>query len=457
MAINVPVAGPSLNAVPAPKKQVLETNYLDFTGGNNDWSKQYVPELYEAEVERYGNRSVSSFIRLVGAEMPLQSDQVIWSEQGRLHLSYTAVALVAATGVITLPSGHPVRVGATAVVAKAGVTVRAICTATTDTTATFGRYDKALFSTDADFGNENVTLFVYGSEFAKGKPGMDGAIEPSFKSFSNKPIIIKDHYEVNGSDVSQLGWVEIVTEDGQSGYLWYLKALGDTRTRFSDYLEMSVIEGEVAAAGSGAAAAGVSGSQGLFDAVIDRGHTSAGINGDADDLADFDEIILKLDKEGAIEENVLFINRKVSLDIDDMLASMNSYGAGGTSWGIFDNSESMALNLGFSGFRRGSYDFYKTDWKYLNDASTRGLLTDVRGVLVPAGTSSVYDEILGKNIKRPFLHVRYRASAADDRRLKSYTLGSVGARTSSLDAMQVEFLSERCLVAQAANNFMLFN
>ena len=72
----------------------------------------------------------------------------------------------------------------------------------------------------------------------------------------------------------------------------------------------------------------------------------------------------------------------------------------------------MALNLGFSGFRRGSYDFYKTSWKYLNDASTRGAVavSGIDGVLVPAGTSTVYDQMLGTNIRRPFLHVRYRAS-----------------------------------------------
>ena len=119
----------------------------------------------------------------------------------------------------------------------------------------------------------------------------------------------------------------------------------------------------------------------------------------------------------------------------------------------------MALNLGFSGFRRGSYDFYKTDWKYLNDKGTRGGLNDtvnaIRGVVVPAGVSSVYDEVLGKNMKRPFLHVRYRASETESRKMKTWVTGSDGAVTSSLDAMQIHYLSERCLVVQGANNFML--
>jgi len=146
-----------------------------------------------------------------------------------------------------------------------------------------------------------------------------------------------------------------------------------------------------------------------------------------------------------------------------MLASMNSYGAGGTSYGVFNNDQDMALNLGFSGFRRGSYDFYKSDWKYLNDLATRGGINAsassdaVRGVVIPAGVSSVYDQNLGKNLKRPFLHVRYRASQTESRKLKTWVTGSVGAVTSDLDAMTVNFLSERCLVVQGANNFMLLN
>jgi hypothetical protein len=460
MAIITPTGGPNLNAVPAPVKQTLSTNYLSFTGGNNDWSQQYLPELYEAEVERYGDRTVSSFLRMVGAEMPMTSDQIVWSEQGRLHLSYEGAALVASTGVITISGGHAVRAGQTIVVSDGTTTVKAYVSAVTDTTIEAKRYDKALFSTDSDFADGAVKLFVFGAEFAKGTTGMSGAVTPSFQTFTNQPIIIKDKYEISGSDASQIGWVEVTGESGASGYLWYIKAEGDTRTRFEDYLEMAVVEGEAAASGSGAADAGAKGTEGLFAAIEDRGHVTAGVDGNdaAEDLGDFDEILKKLDKQGAIEENMLFLNREVSLNIDDMLAAQNSYGAGGTSYGVFSNSEDMALNLGFSGFRRGSYDFYKTDWKYLNDAATRGLVTDVRGVLVPAGTSTVYDKVLGKNIKRPFLHVRYRASEADDRKMKSWTTGSVGgAFTSDLDAMEVHYLSERCLVVQGANNFMILN
>ena len=446
----------------APLKQTLATNYIDFTAsGTAGWAQQYLPELYEAEIERYGDRSLAGFLQMVGAEMPMTSDQVIWSEQGRLHLSYSGVSSAADSGttgsevnVVTLGSGHAVRVSQTVVVTDGTTIWKALVSATTDTTVTLQSYSSDGFGFA---GATDVDLFVYGSEFAKGQAAMTGAVEPDFISLTNKPIILKDHYEISGSDASQIGWIEVTGEAGQTGYLWYIKAEGDTRKRFEDYSEMALVEAEKKGANG---VVGVDGTEGLFSAIENRGHQFDGFVGGTatESLTDFDTLLKKLDKEGAIEENMLFVNRDIALSIDDMLAAQNSYGAGGTSYGVFNNSEDMALNLGFSGFRRGSYDFYKTDWKYLNDATTRGLIGGVEGVLVPAGTSSVYDQILGKNIKRPFLHVRYRASEADDRRMKSWITGSVGgAATSGDDKMEVHYLTERCLVVQGANNFVLFN
>jgi hypothetical protein len=446
----------------APLKQTLATNYIDFTAsGTAGWAQQYLPELYEAEIERYGDRSLAGFLQMVGAEMPMTSDQVIWSEQGRLHLSYSGVSSAADSGttgsevnVVTLGSGHAVRVSQTVVVTDGTTIWKALVSATTDTTVTLQSYSSDGFGFSAA---TDVDLFVYGSEFAKGQAAMTGAVEPDFISLTNKPIILKDHYEISGSDASQIGWIEVTGEAGQTGYLWYIKAEGDTRKRFEDYSEMALVEAEKKGANG---VVGVDGTEGLFSAIENRGHQFDGFVGGTatESLTDFDTLLKKLDKEGAIEENMLFVNRDIALSIDDMLAAQNSYGAGGTSYGVFNNSEDMALNLGFSGFRRGSYDFYKTDWKYLNDATTRGLIGGVEGVLVPAGTSSVYDQILGKNIKRPFLHVRYRASEADDRRMKSWITGSVGgAATSGDDKMEVHYLTERCLVVQGANNFVLFN
>ena len=300
---------------------------------------------------------------------------------------------------------------------------------------------------------------MFGSDGAGAKTEGYVSVDPQFTQYSNSPIIIRSQYVVSGSDMAQIGWVEVATEDGTSGYLWYLKAESETRLRFEDYLEMSMVESEYSQITAGAGVAQLPGSEGLFAAIQSRGNVEVGFTAAAG-IDEFDAILKNLDTQGAIEENMLFLQRQTALDFDDMLAAISGGAAGGTAFGLFENSEEMALNLGFSGFRRGSYDFYKTDWKYLNDASTRGGvdgISSIEGVLIPAGTSTVYDQVLGSNIRRPFLHVRYRASQSDDRRMKSWLTGSAGgAFTSTLDAMEVNFLSERCLVTQAANNFVLF-
>lgn len=470
---------------PSPKQQALDTNYLNFTDPNNadfvSFAQQYLPEIYENEVERYGNRTLSGFLRMVGAEMPMTSDQVIWSEQNRLHIAYTDVEVdTALSNTLTIPVDltptdpkdfvqNVISVNDTIVIMDpaTGLEVKAIVTASDTTTGalTVAPYTAATLDAAGFSDGDLVKIFVYGSEYAKGSGSANSnydpvSITPSFTQFSNSPIIIRNKYAVNGSDTAQVGWVNITTEDGADGYYWYLKAESETRLRFEDYLEMSVVEGELAASGSAAETAGKKGTQGLFAAIQDRGNVLNNFTASTG-LADFDTILKNLDTQGAIEENMLFLNRQLSLDFDDMLAGLSAGAAGGVAYGLFENSAEMALNLGFSGFRRGSYDFYKTDWKYLNDASTRGAMTGVgssiEGALIPAGTSTVYDQILGTNIRRPFLHVRYRASQADDRRMKSWITGSVGGGyTSDLDAMEVHFLSERCLCVQGANNFVLF-
>ena len=472
--------------VPSQTQQVLNTNYLTFNdaAGGGTFAQQYLPEIYEQEVERYGNRTLSGFLRMVGAELPMTSDQVIWSEQNRLHIAYNSCTFVEAganeASTITLGGGatalNVISINDTVVVLDpAGLESKGIVTGVSGTGAAAGTITVQPFGTTSlttdGFAATGLKVFVYGSAYSKGTSIGAGAgnsasrvsVEPVLTQYANSPIIIRDQYVVSGSDMAQIGWVEVATEDGTSGYLWYLKAESETRLRFEDHLEMSVVEGELnenASALANYGAAALPGTQGLFAAIEDRGNVETGFTAAAG-LVEFDAILKNLDTQGAIEENMLFLQRQTSLDFDDMLAGLNGGNTGaGSAYGLFENSEEMALNLGFSGFRRGSYDFYKTDWKYLNDASTRGGVTGVstvEGVLVPAGTSTVYDQVLGTNIRRPFLHVRYRASQADDRRMKSWLTGSAGgAYTSTLDAMEVNFLSERCLVTQAANNFVLF-
>ena len=494
---------------PTQSKALYAGNYIDFTDSSfNQWAQQFLPDVYEQEVERYGNRSIGSFLRMVSAEMPCTSDQIIWTEQGRLHTRYAnaiylsnagtmptsgttpGTASAATTGGLVLnfnvPAAQPTSLGVTtqgttAVNFRKGQTVmiQAQSSATSAVGGTgavikgvvtnvSGNYFqvKSLTGIPAITNAQRFTALAYGSEFAKGTGNFNEKLDPSYATFTNSPIILKEHYSINGSDTAQIGWIEVTSENGASGYLWYMKSEHENRLRWEDYLEMSMVEG-VKQLNTGATldfydsgiTATAKGTEGFFEAIEARGNVysdfGAQVSGGA--LTDFDAVLKQLDKQGAIEENMLFLGRDLSLEIDDILAQQNGGYSGGTSFGVFNNSEDMALNLGFTGYRRGSYDFYKTDWKYLNDFSTRGGFGDIEGVLVPAGTSTVYDQVLGKNIKRPFLHVRYRASETENRKMKSWVTGSVGGASSSpIDEMRMHYLSERCLIVQGANNFVLF-
>ena len=424
---------------PRPVKGLFGDNYLALA--DMTWTQQFLPEVYEKEIERYGNRTITGFLRMVGAEMPMASDQVVWSEQGRLHIAYdtftsnggAAAPIGAGAQTIGLPSpGADGKIpllgpGMTLVIALGNVTNKVFIKSLGGLGAGVQTYNVEVY----DNANRNLTLALQGA--------------------------------VAGAGTALSGFV-FGSEYGKGSVLAG-NSVDASRIRFEDYLEMSMVEAENSQAAAGAmtdaAGANIAGMQGLFASLEERGLVFNDPNFDsivagATGIDQFDTILQELDKQGAIEENMMFLDRSTSLSIDNMLAVQNSYGAGGTSYGVFDNSEDMALNLGFSGFRRGAYDFYKTDWKYLNDSTTRGLIDDIKGVIVPAGTSTVYDQQLGQNISRPFLHIRYRASEADDRRLKSWVTGSVGGNyTSDADVMNVHFLSERTLCTQAANNFVL--
>jgi len=304
--------------IPSQNRMALSTNFLEFnTGTGKDFAQQYLPELYEAEVERYGNRTLSGFLRMVGAEMPMTSDQVIWSEQNRLHISYKGLAQAitetgANTGVFQVTPSLAAPNTATSIAVRKGQTVllsdqaTGLITSKVHVTEVFdaaqgggnavknGEND-ALSFTCSPYGSNDlpaallagtgVNMFVYGSEFKKGTSGMNGSIEPSFTQYSNRPVIIKDKYEINGSDTAQIGWVEVATEDGTSGYLWYLKAESETRLRFEDYLEMMMVEGEDAKTAAGAATTlsgqGLEGTEGMFAAIEERGNIYSGFAGAA--------------------------------------------------------------------------------------------------------------------------------------------------------------------------------
>lgn len=470
------LAAPTYQLQPSAEQVAVQTNYItDF-----NFLTPYLPELDPEVFQRYGDRTLMRVMQMFKAELPFASDQIKWTEQGRLHTKYVACtsAQSATSNYATITVNDPnvtsiaFRKGQTVVLQDSanGLTNRGIIT---DVDTSYNTFTVAYYEASGQKFNASTTLsaWVYGSEFKKGTEGMEGTLETEVDYYENSPIILKDNYAVAGTDMTQIGWLKVSDQNGNGGYFWYLQSQSDTRLRFEDYLETSMLEGVPAETGSGAANStinptyGNKGTDGVFYTVNSRGNVWGA--GYPTTITDFGSVLARLDKQGAIAENIICLNRSFSIAIDDMLAAQNSYGAGGTSYGIFSNSAEMALTLGFKGFTRGTYDFYKYDWKYLNDPTWRGTMYEgastgtnvgtVNGFMMPAGSKSVYDQVLGMAAKRPFLHTRYRKSPTEDRRFKSWVTGSAGgAQTSTVDEMRISFLSERCVCTLGANNFFLF-
>ena len=265
---------------PRPVKGLFADNYLSVS--DMDFTQQFLPEVYEKEVERYGKRTVGGFLRMVGAEMPMASDRIVWSEQGRLHIAHDGVDSnsggttieingLGATDQSLMGAGQTLVISNGTVTAKARITDLGTFTAETSAGAkngklivnikVYGESGAALPTALRNKSAGELNIFVFGSEYAKGSGDVGNSFDASFTTFENKPIILRDKYNVNGSDVAQIGWVEVTTEAGTGGYLWYLKSEHEARLRFEDYLEMSMVETEKAV---GAIAAGVTGSEGMF-------------------------------------------------------------------------------------------------------------------------------------------------------------------------------------------------
>ena len=443
MALN---ASPAVSFTPSSIKKPTSENYIDIF----DYTTQYEPDAYEKLISIYGDQSLMGMLFELGSEEAISSDQYIWTEKGRLHTAYTDVTR---SGNDFTKNGHVYREGEVVACSGNGAFQLGRITAVTANTFTAVPYKAAGWLV----GTTAIKTFISHSEFAKNTGGMEGSLETDFTVLNNKTIIFKDNYIASGSDVTQDSWVE--TDNG--GFVWYLQSELDGRRRFEDRIEMGLILGNSAEAGSDAKSAGFDGTEGLFDSVRDRGNIFDGL---ASTLADWDSILKRFDKQGKIAEYMFFVDRDQSLAIDDLLGTLNAGYSTGISYGMFDNSEDMAVNLGFTGFKRGSYNFYKQDWKLLNDPQLLGNVAaadgKVRGLLVPYGDKEVYDgtSTMADRITRPYLSVKYRVKGSENRRHKTWITGSVGTSTPTddNDHMRVNHLADRGVCTIGANNFMIF-
>ena len=417
-------------------------------------------------IETYGDQGITGFLTLTGAVTNAgTADEVQWWEEGRLHrtVAYSSIT----NGVVTVADNTPAVVRLNDVLLFSNG-VRAIVTDqdTSGTTfTTLPMNGDAASTFDLASAGEAA---VIGNIFAQGTDQPSTYLQSGLTKFRNPYIITKETYAVNGSQATNIGWVNIGGD-----YRWYVKGEMDTRKRFMNQREMMLLYGQSAVAPQGdtydanadltipsdeaGGTAGVTGSEGYFQAVERRGLVSAvsgGAQGTFADMSDIDKIILELDKEGAPAEYAMYLNRSCSLDIDDMLAAgiatQVTAGLPG-QFGAFNNDADMAVKLGFKSFTRGGYTFHKHDWKLLNDPKL-GAVGDVKGAMVPL--ANVVDPRTGNSA--PALEMNYKGANGYDRDVEHWVRGSIlGYNNLSKDVAEFYYRSEANICARAANKHVL--
>lgn len=412
-------------------------------------------------VKTYGDQGLTGFLKLTGAvNNGGSSDQVEWWEEGRRHEAILHGLGSGDVGGSVTIAGSPTdswdakcQVGDVLMDADSGV--RAIVTSgglAADGTSS-GPVIKPLNGTnfDASSFTSGGKFIKIGNLYAQGTDQPVAFDDPGMVRYANPYMIVKDRYEVNGSQATNIGYVNV----GNGDYRWFMYGEQEARKRFEDKREMMMLFGETGGPVG-------TGSEGYFSAIEDRGIvvSNAGSN-PLDSISEFDDIILELDRQGAPSEYAMYLNRKQDLAIDDMLASGISTGVTAGlpgQFGAFQNNADMAIQLGFKSFTRGGYTFHKHDWRLLNDPNMLGAGTTnfVQGAMVPLRT--VADARSGASV--PALSMHYKEANGYSREMEHWVtgggvLGHNNNGDAGTDQAVFHYRSEIALCVRAANQHVM--
>ena len=411
-------------------------------------------------VKTYGDQGLTGFLKLTGAiSSGGSSDQVDWWEEGRRHRAFSGIALGTPGGAASVTVSDATfiaNVQKNDVVMDADTGVRFIVQAGgfgtgSATNVTLVKMDNTSI-VDADLTDSSAKFLVIGNIYGQGTNQPTGFTDPGIIRYTNPYMIVKDRYEVNGSQATNIGYVNL----GNGDYRWFMYGEKEARARFEDKRELMMLFGEKRTGTAGTALDNaLAGSEGYFSAIENRGiQVASASSNPLDSFSEFDDIIIELDKQGAPSEYAMYVNRKQDLAIDDMLAAGIATGVTAGlpgQFGAFQNSADMAVQLGFKSFTRGGYTFHKHSWKLLNDPT---LLSGSKylGAMIPMTT--VVDPKTGN--RAAALELNYKDTNGYSREMEHWMTGSIlGVNNTNVDSLQFNYRSECALVTRAANQHIL--
>ena len=433
------------------------------------------PDVMPQLVETYGDQGITGFLKLTGAiNSGGTADQIEYFEVGRRHrlvaCNSSGVSGVSGDQATLNYDAASNAIGVNDVIMDSVDGRRYVVIATNNadplqaTTATIASLDGA--TAIDNHGAVNTSAFIHlGNLYGQGTEQPAHFTDADIERRKNPYMIVKDRFQVNGSQATNIGYIDV----GGGDFRWFMYGEQEARRRFEDRREMMMLFAEKgndddftdgASSGLANAQDAGKGSEGYISAVEGRGIVVSNANANPlDSFAEFDDIILELDKNGATSEYAMYLNRKQDLAIDDMLASGVSTGvtAGlAGQFGAFNNDSDLAVKLGFKSFTRGGYTFHKHDFKLLNDPTLLGASNFLQGCMVPM--SQVTDPRTG--YKAPALAMYYKEANGYSREMEHWvTGGGVLGHTNNGDAGRdvatFHYRSEIALVTRAANQHVI--
>ena len=442
----------------------------------------HVRDVDERLIKRYGDQGITGLLELLGNKKETNQTTFEHFEEAFYHNSLTvqfasAAAAAAKTDeILTVQSGslaggtaekHPVRNGdilmlqdgtlvyVAGINANEGGVSLSASQISIHPLTTF----KTAFATGTDY-----ECSIVGNMFAEGSVQPTG-ISPDLHEYNNTVMILKESFEVTGSEATNVVYFKVENENMGSGYLWYLKGEQDTYKRFMDYSEIMMVVGEavtndtsVTDSYGNAAALNTTfkGTEGLLPFIENNGQ-SMDLGASSITMADFDAIVKSLDKYRGAKENALYAGINLSLDVDDLLASQTAVSAGGANYGTFNNSKDVAIQLGFNSFTRGGYTFHKKTYDLFNHpkllAASAAFNFPGYGMIIPMDTRR--DAKSGESI--PSLRIRYKAVPGYSREMEHWLTGSavLKNKTNTTDKLLSHYRTERGFEGFAANRYML--
>ena len=303
------------------------------------------------------------------------------------------------------------------------------------------------------------TIIYVGNSFAEGT-GTGTGITPDAITYTNNTMTIKEHYEVTGSQATNMAWIEVSNADGSTGYLWYLKGEYDTYVRFQNATTLALLTSEPitnvanVTALVGANASIPKGTKGLLPEIRDLGNT---LNYAANtwDLTQLDIVIDQLDQERGAPEYSVVCGTDFYRESDDFLYDLFQNGA--INYGAFNGDKEIALSLGFKSFCRRGYDFHFKKFDGFNAPTSLG----AAGFEYPGMAVFLpMDEQLNTatNEMVPSLGIRYKSDGQGyERDIKHWYTGSVNIQTPTddVDVLRTHYLTDKGIDLYGGNRFFL--